>query len=93
MKHIFILLVTTFLLGSAFAAEYTGLEAARELSQDGVIVNYSPVAGNSTIQEASLYKLNNALIRQEAVGIALRLRNITLPDGYLCNNYFRDTNE
>lgn len=76
-----------------FATNYTGLDAARELSQDGVIMNYSTITKNSALQEASLYGLNNTLIRQEAIGIALKLRNITLPDGYTCNNYFRDTNE
>lgn len=93
MKHIFIILISTILFGSVFAADYTGLDAAHELSQENIIVDYSIVAGDSELQEASLYRLDNALIRQEALGIALKLKNINLPEEYTCLSYFHDTKE
>jgi hypothetical protein len=93
MKHILTLLFSTCLLGSVFAVDYTGLDAARELSEENIIVDYSMIAGDSEIQESSLYKLDTALVRQEALGIALKLKNINLPEEYACLNYFSDTKE
>jgi hypothetical protein len=93
MKPILILFVSTFLLGSLFAVDYTGLEAARDLSEKNIIVDYSMIAGDSDLQETSLYRLDNALLRQEALGIALKLKNIHLPEEYACLNYFGDTKE
>ncbi len=39
---------------------------------------------------ASLYRIDDALVRQEALGIALKLRGINLPSTYTCRDYFSD---
>lgn len=56
----------------------------------------APYAGDSnigTLQEASMYRLSDSLVRQEALGTALKLKGVTLSDYYMCHNYFRDTAE
>lgn len=55
----------------------------------------APYAGSSldTVQESSMYRLSDELIRQEALGVALRLKGADLSDSYMCQNYFRDTFE
>ncbi len=40
-----------------------------------------------------MYRLSDELIRQEALGVALRLKGADLSDSYMCQNYFRDTFE
>lgn len=37
-----------------------------------------------------MYRLNDALVRQEALGIALKLKGITMPSTYSCRGYFYD---
>ncbi|MCB9806944.1 hypothetical protein H6768_03560 [Candidatus Peribacteria bacterium] len=51
------------------------------------------VPGSADIQEASMYRLSDTIIRQEVLGIALKLRGIALPDLYSCKNYYQDTYE
>lgn len=36
------------------------------------------------------YRLYDPISRQEAIGMVLKLTNITLPENYFCQNYFRD---
>lgn len=36
------------------------------------------------------YRLGDTITRAEAVGVALRVADITLPEKYFCRNYFRD---
>lgn len=40
-----------------------------------------------------MYRLNDFIIRQEVLGMALKLKGITLPDSYFCRNYYQDTAE
>ncbi len=47
----------------------------------------------TTVQESGMYRLSDELIRQEALGVALRLKGADLSDYYRCQNYFRDTSE
>ena len=70
-----------FLLSlSVSAASDNGLSDARALAEQGIIVNQSaasPTYGISTtsdIQESSMYRLSDMIIRQEVLGIALKLR-------------------
>ncbi len=78
MKKLFPLLLIVSL--SAFGLEYGGLSEARELADRGVIVNQSSMAQeyrvNSSLdaQEAGMYRLSDELIRQEALGVALKLK-------------------
>lgn len=40
-----------------------------------------------------MYRLSDAVIRQEVLGTALKLKSISLPDSYICRNYFYDISE
>lgn len=97
MKKIFIAFLMVCFSVLAYAND--GLSDARALAEQGIIVNQStlsPVSGSSVtqdIQEASMYRLYDTIIRQEVLGIALKLRGVALPDSYVCRNYYRDTAE
>lgn len=85
MKKILLLSVLS-LCGFSFAIN-PSLDSARSLAQDGIIVTPSSsqtVSGFSEQTEMSLYRLNDTLIRQEALSIALKLRGVTIPDSYSC---------
>lgn len=95
-KIIFVFLLLSF---SAFAQTDNGLSDARALAEQGIIVNQSamsPVSNPSLttdVQEASMYRLYDTIIRQEVLGIALKIRGVYLPDSYACRGYYRDTAE
>ncbi len=81
MKKILALLFITLACSShSYAATYDGLSDARALAEQGIIVNQStmsPVSNPSLttdVQEASMYRLYDTIIRQEVLGIALKLR-------------------
>lgn len=80
MKKIFFLFITIAFSFQSYAASDDGLSDARALAEQGIIVNQSiasPTYGISTtsdIQEASMYRLSDMIIRQEVLGIALKLR-------------------
>lgn len=84
---------------SVSAQSDNGLSDARALAEQGIIVNQSalsPVSNPSfttDIQEASMYRLYDTIIRQEVLGIALKIRGVYLPDSYTCRGYYRDTAE
>jgi hypothetical protein len=40
-----------------------------------------------------MYRLNDALVRQEALGIIVKMANLYLPPSYSCRKYFTDTPE
>lgn len=97
MKKIFIAFLMVCFSVLAYAND--GLSDARALAEQGIIVNQStmaPVAGSTVaqdIQEATMYRIYDTIIRQEVLGIALKLRGVVLPDSYTCRNYYRDTAE
>ena len=80
-------------------ADSNGLSEARKLAEMGIIVNQSSLApqyGETTstdIQESALYRVDDFITRQEVLGIALKLKDVILPDGYVCRDFFRDTGE
>ena len=96
MKYFFLSFSVFFTLVSF--AQYSGLEDARTLAEKWIIVNQSSAAsqsadyvgGNSVSTEPQLYRLNDYIIRQEVLGIALNLKGITLPATYGCRGYFSD---
>lgn len=99
MKKI-LFFVTLVSISLSLFAQSSGLPEARELAEKGIIVDQSsmaaPYAGNTSldiVQESSMYRLSDELIRQEALGVALRLKGANLSDSYKCQNYFRDTSE
>lgn len=100
MKKIFLFLSLLLAL-PILAQDSGGLSEARELSERGIIVDQSstmapsPYSTSSSlaVQEAGMYRLSDALIRQEALGVAIKLKSIALPDAYFCRFYFLDTPE
>ena len=67
-------------LSLSFCFASPALDSARQLAQDGIIIDQTSVAQqyrvNSSIetQESNMYRLNDTLLRQEALSIALNLR-------------------
>jgi hypothetical protein len=98
MKKIFFLISLLSISFSLFA-DSSGLTEARELAEKGIIVDQSsmaaPYAGNTSldIQESAMYRLSDSIIRQEVLGMALKLRGVELPSGYTCRDFYRDTGE
>lgn len=73
----------------------TPIESARVLAEKDIIVNHSTSTMTTTgfvspsqFQSESLYRLNDALMRQEALGIIAKMVSLSLRDGYVCRNYF-----
>lgn len=71
------------------------IESARVLAEKDIIVNHSTSTMTTTgfvspsqFQSESLYRLNDALMRQEALGIIAKMVSLSLRDGYVCRNYF-----
>lgn len=61
------------------------------MNQSSTAAQSADYAGGSTLaQEPQLYRLNDFIIRQEVLGMALNLRGITLPSTYGCRGYFSD---
>lgn len=79
-----LLCVTLFLfigILPSFAASEADLVNAEELASYGVIVKrYN--------QDA--YRLDDPILRQEVVGISIKVANIQLPEFYKCAGYFAD---
>jgi len=78
---------TTFLILFTFSAlsyAATPLEAtiADTLASYDIIVNNS--------KNPAQYRLTDTITRAEAIGVALRVGNVALPEKYFCKNYFRD---
>lgn len=66
------ILLSSLLCLSVFAYADTGLDAARTLASEDIIVDQSQ-SGQSDAQEASRYRLNDPILRQEVLGAALKL--------------------
>ncbi len=79
MKKILLSVLFCFPIFS-WASSMTPLESARYLGEHDIIVNQSTQAEQYRIntsldvQETSMYRLSDELIRQEALGVALRLK-------------------
>jgi hypothetical protein len=89
-----------FVLISTSLFADNGLSQARELAEKGIIVNQSSIIApqsavtiSADIRESALYRISDPIIRQEVLGMALKLKWITLPDAYVCRDFFRDTGE
>lgn len=96
-----------FLFSALFSAilsvsALSQLESARYLGEQDIIVNQSAqaeqyyahsVSTTLEYQEARLYRLDDSLVRQEALGIIAKMANLYLPSTYSCRGYFTDTPE
>ncbi len=52
------------------------------------LASYDIIVNNS--KNPAGYRLADTITRAEAVGVALRVADISLPDKYFCKNYYRD---
>lgn len=98
MKKI-LFFITLVSISLSLFAQSSGLPEARELAQMGIIVDQSSMAQeyrintSLDIQESAMYRLSDMIIRQEVLGIALKLKGVDLPSGYACRDFYRDTGE
>ena len=84
MKKIFLLLsFLSFLssLGMTFAYTSTDLSNAHYLAGQGVVTQQNI---------ATKYRLDDKVLRQEIIGMALKMKWITVPANYACKKYFSD---
>ncbi len=78
------LLLSSLVATSIFTFAYTTTDVSNAsfLANQGIIVKQS-IESN--------YRLDNTITRAEAIGIALKIKWVTLPDSYSCKKYFSDT--
>lgn len=94
-----ILLFSVFLSAVFSTSALSQLESARYLGEQDIIVNQSAQAQEYRIntsldvQETAMYRLSDPLVRQEALGIIVKMANLYLPPSYSCRQYFNDTPE
>lgn len=77
-----ILLFSLLCFSSVFAATNRDTEVANSLASQGIIDNHAT--------NPALYNLSSPILRQEMVGMALRMMKIPLPNSYYCRDYFAD---
>lgn len=82
------LLLFCFLLSSAVFAGGGGANISstefiqvQMLAEMGLIVDQ---------KDPTLYRLDDAMLRQELLGTALKVSGVTLPSEYACRGYFSD---
>lgn len=80
MKKTFLLSAFCFVL-CAFGYTASDVSNANFLSNQWIITSQSSV---------KWYRLDDTITRAEAVGIALKIKWVTLPNSYTCKNYFTD---
>lgn len=78
--------ITTTMVPAAFAVTYTAQSAADKLAAAGFIVDQSATP--------AAYRLADNLLRQEAVGVAAKIRGVLTVsiEDYQCRNHFSDVN-
>lgn len=84
MKKFFFVLVFSsllFSLNEVRAYTSTDVSNATFLAEQGIITTQS---------STKWYRLDDTITRAEAIGIALKIKWITLPNNYTCKNYFID---
>lgn len=67
---------------------FTHAATPLEASIADTLASYNIIVNNS--QNPAGYRLGDTVSRAEAIGIALRVGDIPLPEKYFCKNYFRD---
>lgn len=60
----------------------------QETTIANILASYDIIVDNS--KNPTNYRLTDTITRAEAIGVALRVGNINLPEKYFCRNYFRD---
>ncbi len=82
-KFFFVLVFSSLLFSLNEVRAYTSSDVsnAQFLANQWIIVKQSTTAG---------YRLDNTITRAEVIGMALKIKWITLPNNYICKNYFID---
>lgn len=80
MKKLSVLCAFCFLL-SALAYTNEDTSNANYLADQGIVTKQST---------SSKYRLDDKILRQEVIGMALKVKGITLPENYTCKKYFTD---
>jgi len=78
-----ILLFSSFLvfLGITFGYSSADLSNANYLAGQGIVVQQTTDAN---------YRLDDRILRQEIIGMALKMKGVSLPENYTCKKYFTD---
>lgn len=82
MKKISLFIASALISLSAFGATLTDIDDANFLAREWILVDQS----NNTTN----YRLDESILRQEIIGIALKIKWVTLPEDYVCKNYYTD---
>lgn len=82
-KFFFVLVFSSLLFPLNEVRAYTSSDVSNAsfLATEGIIVKQS---------STSWYRLDDTITRAEAVGIALKIKKVLLPNNYTCKNYFID---
>lgn len=83
MKRFFSVSIILLFVSSTFAYEDTDITNANFLASENIIVDQS--------QAPAQYRLDDKILRQEVIGMALKIKGITLPENYSCKGYYSDT--
>lgn len=87
MKKIFLVFsLFSFLFSLDFTFSYTDndLSNAQYLAKQGIV---------QPRKHPSLYRLDDLILRQEVIGMVLKIKGVTLPEKYTCKNYFADVTQ
>ena len=85
MKRFFAVSIVLFSVFSVFAYDDTDINIANSLASEDIIVDQS--------QSPAQYNLDAKILRQEVIGIALKIKWTTLPGDYTCKGYYSDTKQ
>ena len=80
MKKLF-LLSSIFFIISSFGYTNEDTSNANYLADQRIVTKQTTTTG---------YRLDDKILRQEVIGMALKIKGITLPENYTCKKYFAD---
>ncbi len=85
MKRFLVVGTVFFSVCSVFAYQDTDITTANSLASHNIIVDQS--------QTPEQYRLGDKILRQEVIGMALKIQGITPPENYTCKGYYLDTKQ
>lgn len=83
MKKLSLICIMSFVfcIWWTFAYTSTDISNASYLSDQGIVTKQTSPTG---------YRLDDTILRQEVIGMALKIKGVTLPEDYKCKKYFAD---
>ena len=78
---LFCTLSFVFCISLVHAYTMTDFDTAKYLADNGIITPQTT---------ATKYRLDDNILRQEVIGMALKIKGVTLPENYTCKKYFAD---